>query len=222
MPSKDVMHMTLKGNIKSRRMELGLTLEDVAKVVGVTRATIQKYENGIISNVPSDKIELLARALQTTPAFLMGWEDSAPAPNVTDDVVTFPILGDVAAGYDHVAYEDWDFANVDIPRRFLHGRSPDNFFVLRVVGDSMYPLYLDGDLVLVLKQTTMNRSGEIGVVMYDDDKATLKKVEYAMGEDWMTLTPINAMYPPVRVRGEELEHCRVLGIPQVLIRRIKD
>lgn len=52
-----------------------MTLEDVAKIVGVTRQTIQKYESGIIPNIPSDKIELLASALETTPAYLMGWED---------------------------------------------------------------------------------------------------------------------------------------------------
>ena len=64
----------IKDRIKICRNKLDLTLEDVAKIVGVTRATIQKYENGIISNIPSDKIELLAKALQTTPAYLMGWE----------------------------------------------------------------------------------------------------------------------------------------------------
>lgn len=52
-----------------------MTLEDVAKIVGVTRQTIQKYESGIIPNIPSDKIELLASALETTPSYLMGWED---------------------------------------------------------------------------------------------------------------------------------------------------
>ena len=68
--------MALKDNIKNRRNELDITLEDVAKIVGVTRATVQKYENGIISNIPSNKIELLAQALHTTPAYLMGWDNN--------------------------------------------------------------------------------------------------------------------------------------------------
>jgi len=68
--------VALKGNIKRRREELDLTLEAVAQVVGVTRATIQKYENGIISNIPSDKIEKLADVLNVSPAYLMGWSDT--------------------------------------------------------------------------------------------------------------------------------------------------
>lgn len=61
--------------IKLARQNKQMTLEDVAKIVGVTRQTIQKYESGIIPNIPSDKIELLASALETTPSYLMGWED---------------------------------------------------------------------------------------------------------------------------------------------------
>ena len=52
------------------------TQEDVGKYVGVGKATIQKYENAIITNIPSDKIELLAEVLETTPAFIMGWSEN--------------------------------------------------------------------------------------------------------------------------------------------------
>lgn len=66
--------MELKDRIKNLRLEHDLTLDDVAKVVGVSRQTIQRYESGVISNIPSDKIELLAKALNTSPGALMGWE----------------------------------------------------------------------------------------------------------------------------------------------------
>lgn len=66
--------MNIGDRIKLRRNQLDKTLEEVGKMVGVTRATIQRYENGNIQNIPSDKIELLAKALKTTPAYLMGWE----------------------------------------------------------------------------------------------------------------------------------------------------
>lgn len=61
--------------IKSLRWEKQMTLEEVSKIVDVSRQTVQKYESGIISNIPSDKIELLAEALDTTPTYLMGWEE---------------------------------------------------------------------------------------------------------------------------------------------------
>lgn len=65
--------MSLKENIKKRRLELDLTLEQVAKKLLISKPTLQRYESGVISNIPSDKIEKLAKILDTTPAALMGW-----------------------------------------------------------------------------------------------------------------------------------------------------
>lgn len=65
--------MGLKENIKQKRLENKMTLEELATKVGVSRQTIQRYESGTICNIPSDKIELMASALNTTPASLMGW-----------------------------------------------------------------------------------------------------------------------------------------------------
>lgn len=69
--------MDLRHVIKTRRTELGLTLDQVAEKVGVSIATLQRYESGEIDiyNVHLKKIEKLARALEVTPAFLMGWEE---------------------------------------------------------------------------------------------------------------------------------------------------
>jgi len=67
--------MTIGESIKKRRKELGLTLEDLAKRVDSTRATISRYETGYITNIPLDRVEALAEALFTSPAYLMGWEE---------------------------------------------------------------------------------------------------------------------------------------------------
>lgn len=79
--------MEFKDKIKARRLELGMTLDDVAKLVGVSNPTISRWESGAIVNQRRDKIELLAKALQISPGELMGWdsddgnpEDSAPFP----------------------------------------------------------------------------------------------------------------------------------------------
>lgn len=60
--------------IKRLREERNLTQDDLAKSAGVTRQTIFKYENEIISNIPSDKIEKIAKALNVGPDVIMGWE----------------------------------------------------------------------------------------------------------------------------------------------------
>lgn len=55
---------------------------ELAERIGVSKQTLYKYENGIVSNVPSDKIEAMAKIFGVTPAYLMGWEDS-PTPEQT-------------------------------------------------------------------------------------------------------------------------------------------
>lgn len=214
--------MTTGERVKKRREFLGLTVDEVAKKIGKNRATVYRYESNDIDSMPADVLEPLARALRTTPAELLGWGDG---PRVTDDVVSFPVLGEMAAGYDRLAVmDDVDTSEkIDVPRSWLHGRPASDYFVLKVYGRSMYPMYLPGDKVLVLRQCTMNRSGEIGVVLYDDDKVTLKKIEYTMGEDWMRLVPLNLNeFTEEMVTGERLEHCRVLGIPRMVVRNISD
>ena len=73
--------MNTGDRIKQRRIELGLTADELAKKIGKSRATIYRYENGDIENMPTPILEPLARALETTPADLMGWtaEDVADA-----------------------------------------------------------------------------------------------------------------------------------------------
>ena len=214
--------MNIGHNLKKRRLTLGYTLEEVAKKVGTSKQTIHRYETGIIANIPSDKIEALAKALQTTPAYLMGWEDNLPTPNITDDFTTFPVIGEVAAGFEHQALEDWEGDTVNISNDYLKGRNKNDFFVLKVKGDSMYPEYQDGDRVLILKQPTVNYSGQVGVVIYNDELGTLKKIEYKPGENWIRLVAINPAYSPKKIENEELEHCRILGIPKLIIREVEE
>lgn len=210
--------MTTSDRIKELREKLGMSQSQLAELVGYTnRSSIAKVEKGMV-DLPETKIAAFAKALNVTPAFLLGIEEVAP--NIAESFVSFPVMGEVAAGFDHYAVQDWTEGNIDIPASWLHGRPREDYFVLRVCGQSMFPTYQDGDIVLVLKQSTMDHSGQIGVVIYDDDKATLKRVEYVMGEDWMKLSPINPQFPPIMVTDERLEHCRVLGIPKMLVRKV--
>lgn len=219
--------MTIYDRIKIRREELGMSQQDLAYKLGYkSRSAINKIESGL-RGINQSKISDFAAALNTTPAYLMGWEEENdiypkyPEPRITDDIVTFPVIGEVAAGFEHIALEDWSGDTVDIPLTYLRGRPKKDYMVLTVKGDSMYPLYLDGDKVLVLKTPTLNRSGEIGLVRYEGENATLKKVEYVDGEDWMKLLPLNPAYPPRTITGADLEQCAVIGIPRLLIREIE-
>lgn len=69
--------MTIGERIKQLRTEKGITQTELADIIGTTKQNIYKYENGIITNIPSDKIEGISRYFQVSPSFLMGWNKSA-------------------------------------------------------------------------------------------------------------------------------------------------
>lgn len=77
--------MTIGDKIKALRVSKNMTQEELADAVKTKKQTIHKYETGIISNIPASKIKLMADYLNTTPAYLMGWEDpEAPAEDTSD------------------------------------------------------------------------------------------------------------------------------------------
>jgi len=67
--------MTLRQNIYAKRKALNMTLEEVAQKIDTSKQTIQRYESGVIGNIPSDKIEKLAKVFECSPSDLMGWDN---------------------------------------------------------------------------------------------------------------------------------------------------
>lgn len=216
--------MEFKDILKSRREELGLTLEDIGTAVGVAKGTVQRWEAGIIKNLKRDKIGKLAKILKVSPAYLMGWDEELDEkynePNIVEDdeVVTFPVLGCIAAGYEEIAIEDWSGSVMDVPKKYLKGREKSDFFVLEVHGNSMYPLYHEKDKVLILKQNYIERNGDVGAVIYDGECATLKRVD--VFDDMVKLSPVNPEYQPKELKGADMELYHILGVPRMLIREI--
>ena len=146
--------MKLAARIKYKRNQLGKTLEEVGQMVGVTKATIQRYENGNIQNIPSDKIELLASALNTTPAYLMGWEDdkdkekdkidlsNIPGVIPVKKIIKIPILGHIQCGKPVMSVENYEGYFPADPEII------NSDFCLYADGDSMVDAGIhEGDLV---------------------------------------------------------------------------
>lgn len=225
----------LQTRLREMRKKNNLTQSDMAKLLRdrynlkTDRVMISKWETGF--QVPEVyTIACIADLFGVTMDYLNGKEmqtvqhdkiyKNLPKPTITEDFIPYPIIGEIAAGYDNFISPDWEGDYVDIPASFLNGRNKEDFFVLRIKGDSMYPQYQNGDKVLILKQSTLEYSGQIGAIIYDGDFASLKKIEYKMGEDWLRLIPINPIYPPEKIENERLEQCRILGVPKLLIREI--
>lgn len=79
--------MTKGERIKRLRIDKGITQEEMAKLLNTTKQTISKYEKGIVTNIPSDKLEEMAKVLCSTPGYIMGWEDAQKSNDTIADIV---------------------------------------------------------------------------------------------------------------------------------------
>ena len=190
----------LKALRKARRM----TQDELATMLGTSKQTIHRYENGIITNIPPEKVEKLAEALETTPSELMGWEESAlPTGVMPISTKKLPILGEIACGNPIFANEEHEsFVSAD------GGLKAD--FCLVAHGDSMIGARIyDGDIIFIRSQVSVN-NGEIAAVIINDE-ATLKRVYYYPDEEKLILSPENPRYAPLVYIGEELSDIKIIG-----------
>ena len=195
--------------LRELRQARGLTLEELAELVGTSKQTISRYEKGIIENIPPLRIESLAEALFTTPSILMGWEDGDETSKESEKhaqkpgAKRIPLLGEIACGNPIYASEEHDTyipVNGDI----------DADFCLRAHGESMTGARIfDGDVVFIRKQSLVN-NGEIAAVIINDE-ATLKRVYFYPEEGKLILCPENPRFPPLVFIGTELNDIKIIG-----------
>ena len=191
--------------MKDRRKAIGISAERLAEMLGVSPATIYRYENGDIEKVPGDRLRPIADALQTTPAYLMGWDDNAntlpsnifPLPETRK----IPLVGAIACGEPILAEENIE-DYISIPKDLAGD------FALTCKGDSMINARIfDGDIIYIRQQETVD-NGEIAAVLIDGE-ATLKRIR--LFDDHISLEPENPMYKPLVFWNEEMNNIRILG-----------
>lgn len=207
--------METKQIIKNRRIELGLTLLDVAKYVGVSEATVSRWESGDIANMKRDKISLLAEVLRISPLLIMGYDITQENNNeISIDSMEkwgirpistkkIPLLGNIACGEPRYADEDRS-SYVEV------GTDIKADFCLRAKGDSMINARInDGDIVFVRAQNAVD-NGEIAVVVINDE-ATLKRVYFFPDKNILILKPENTKYKDIIYSEEDLNNVKILG-----------
>ena len=198
--------MEIKDILKNRRTELGLTQLDVANAVGVSEATVSRWESGDIANMKRSRIASLASVLKISPSIIMGWNEEHEIP-LPSNIIPMPamrkvpLVGSIACGTPILAEENLD-GDVEAPD---HVRAD---FALRCKGDSMINARIfDGDIVYIRQQESVEH-GEIAAVLVGDE-ATLKRVY--MYDDCISLEAENPQYKPMVYRGEEMNNIRILG-----------
>jgi repressor LexA len=176
---------TKGSRIRALRIERGLTQDQLAECAGVSKQAIYKYENNIVTNIPDEKLEAIAKRLGVTPSYLLGWETSAPpvpgAFPVELNGPQIPLLGCVRCGLPLYAE-----ANISgyVPFR---GQKGETYFALRAEGDSMDAAGIYAGDTLIIRQQNIVDDNEIAVLCVNDDEATLKR--YHREGNTVVLTP---------------------------------
>ena len=182
--------MNMGERIKQLRLQKGLTQEELGKYIGVQKSAIRKYEKGSVTNLKRSSIEILAKLFNVTPSYLMCIDDDNNFENnMIDNKRVFPLLGTVKAGYDYLARENI-ISYISIDKKIS---DPENYFALKVVGDSMQPVLYEDDIIVVHKQSDVE-SGQIAIVLVDGEEGTVKKV--IKHDDYIELIAFNSYYPP--------------------------
>ena len=188
--------MNIYERIKQRRLQLGLSAEEVAEALNISRATMYRYEGGQIEKMPVTIIAPLSEILDISPTELLGLNEP-----VVEKGKRIPLVGCIACGSPITAEENIeDYVTAPL--------GCDADFALRCKGDSMIRARIcDGDIVFIHAQSDCS-NGEIAAVLIGDE-ATLKRV-YKQ-KDSITLMPENSEYSPLFYSGEQLNEIRILG-----------
>lgn len=197
----------------SNRLEKAMRIRNIkaselSEKAGIPKSAISQYLSGLYE-AKQKSIFKLANVLNVSEAWLMGLDVPMESIPINVEKIKIPMLGTVKAGYDYLAQE-----NVIGYESINHVSDPENYYALQITGDSMEPLFSDGDIAIVHKQDDFE-SGNTCIILVNGDEATVKKViKY---DDGIELVAINPYYPkrcftkddmneiPVKIIGKVVE-----------------
>ena len=223
---RKVIILTVGERIKHLRTQLGLSQVAFADKINVSKQTLYKYENNIISNIPSDKIESIASLCNVSPAYLMGWDpDDYPCsdePPISAkeafgqhkaELYQIPVVATIAAGkpiYSEEHIIEW----IDYAKPCDNGKR----FATKIKGNSMFPLIHDGDTIII--DTTIEwNDNDIVVATVNGNEGTCKRIKKY--SDGIALISINPQYEPMQFTAQEVNTLPVHIIGRVVESRTK-
>lgn len=206
--------MPIGENIKKLRESHKLTQEEFGKIVGVTDKAVSSWETGakaprmgVIQKI-SDYFNINKSAILDDPI------ESNATILPQEKIRMIPVYESVSAGFG--AYAD-NYILEYIPLFISSDEEAHNTLCIKVQGNSMYPKIEDGDSIQVLKQDWCE-SGQVAIVLIDDENAVVKKVEY--NKSSITLLSFNPEYAPRVFKGAERDRLKILGIVRKVIKDI--
>ena len=209
----------------SERLKTAMKLKnlkqaDLVRSTGIDKGSISLYVSGKYSP-KGDKLYKLAMALDVSSAWLSGF--NVPMNNseinepsnidiISEKLYSIPLYETVSAGFGAAAIDN-AIDYIHLP--FNSQSEAEETLCIRVKGDSMSPKIEDGDIIQVRKQTSVD-SGDIAVILIDNEEGLVKKVEY--DTNYIKLISFNPYYPPIEFKNEDVMRVYVVGKVKKIIR----
>lgn len=165
--------MNIGERIRQRRKELKYSVDYVAEKLGKNRATVYRYESDEIENMPIDVIKDLAKVLNTSPAYLMGWTDIKEDLDTSHKYLYFDTAVSAGLPNDIEALTEKDVDMIEIPDSIMGRYAGDkSIFITRINGDSMNKVIKDGSLIAVKPiELSQLKNNDIVVYKFDNEYA---------------------------------------------------
>lgn len=175
---------------------------DLVEKTGLDKTLINKYLAGLMK-AKQDKLTILAEALNVNEVWLMGY-DIPKDRNIKLDkfgnpIAEIPLLGTVKAGYDYMAQENWE-GMIEVDKDII--KDGADYFALKIKGDSMSPVLIENDIVVIKKQEDFE-NGDLIVAIINGDEATIKKGR--KNDTSIVLQPFNPNYEPLIFTNDEMK-----------------
>ena len=190
---------------------------ELSEKTGISKSSLSEYINGKYE-AKQNGIYLLAKVLNVSEAWLMGCD--VPMEKEIDNellkkigaipisqnpnVVKIPVLGTVKAGYDYLAQENI-IERIDVESSLVGDGS--EYFALKVKGDSMAPVFVEGDIVIIHRQNDCENN-QIAIVIVNGEEGTIKKVRKT--DSGIILQPLNPAYAPMVFSNNEIKSIPIL------------
>lgn len=189
---------------------------ELSEKAHIPKSAISQYLSGLYE-AKQKSIFKLANVLNISEAWLMGL-DVPMEETITEEsenpIVSIPILKTIKAGYDYMAQENWE-GTIDVDKELIQDTS--EYFALKVKGDSMFPVLIENDIVIIKKQDDFE-NGDLVVAIINGDEATIKKGKKSNNN--ILLQPLNTNYEPLIFTYDQIKTIpiTILGIVKQLKR----
>lgn len=206
--------MNFGQKIKKLRIDKEWNQEYVAQELKISVPALSRYESGKYEPKSLEIVSDFAKLYNVTADYLLGLDVDYNNES-TSNKCLLPVLGTVKAGYNYLAEENI----IDYIEPSMTISDPANYFGLVVKGDSMAPLFDEGDYLIIHKTDGDFNTGDIGIVLINGDEATVKKL--VKTDDGIELQAFNPYYPAKKYTYEEMQNLPVKVIG-VVVRQIRN